>query len=129
MIDRFERRGLRIGGLKMIQMDLDLASRHYAVHKGKPFYDSLIEYITSGPVVVMVLAGPRAIEITRATMGATHPADAAPGTIRADYGLVIGRNLVHGSDAPETAVSEVARFFGEDEILTYARDLDRWILE
>jgi nucleoside-diphosphate kinase len=129
IITRFERRGLRIAALKLIQIDTSLAQRHYAIHKGKPFYEPLIRYITSSPVVVMALEGNDAIETARRTMGATNPAEAAPGTIRADFGLEIGRNLVHGSDGPETAAFEVPLFFTEDEILSYERDTDRWIFE
>lgn len=129
IITRLERRGLKITAMKMIQMGYDLARKHYAVHEGKPFYEGLIEYITSGPVVVMVVEGKKAIEIVRRTMGATNPMEAAPGTIRADYGLEIGRNLVHGSDGPETAAFEIPLFFNEDEILSYTRDTDRWIFE
>ena len=129
IIIRFERRGLRIAGLKMIHIDKALARRHYAVHEGKPFYEPLIEYITSSPVVVMVLEGNDAIEVVRHTMGATNPAEAAPGTIRADFSLEIGRNLVHGSDGPETAAFEIPLFFTEDEILSYGRGNDRWIFE
>lgn len=129
IIRRFERRGLRIAAMKMIQISTELAERHYAVHKGKPFYEGLIQYITSGPVVVMVLEGRQAIEIVRRTMGATNPAEAAPGTIRADFGVEIGRNLVHGSDSPETAAFEVPLFFSEEEILSYSRDVDPWIYE
>ncbi|HEY74214.1 MAG TPA: nucleoside-diphosphate kinase [Thermoflexia bacterium] len=129
IVTRFERRGLRIAGMKLIQIDKALAGRHYAIHKGKPFYEPLIHYITSSPVVVMVLEGNDAIEIARRTMGATKPAEAAPGTIRADFGLEIGRNLVHGSDGPDTAAFEVPLFFAEDELLSYKRDTDRWIFE
>jgi len=129
IITRFERRGLRLAGMKLIHIDESLAQRHYAIHKGKPFYEPLIRYITSSPVVVMVLEGNDAINIARRTMGATKPAEAAPGTIRADFGLEIGRNLVHGSDGPETAAFEVPLFFGEDELLSYERDTDRWIFE
>ena len=129
IVTRFERRGLRITGMKLIQIDQALAERHYAIHKGKPFYEPLIRYITSSPVVVMVLEGNDAIEIVRRTMGATNPAEAALGTIRADFGLEIGRNLVHGSDGPETAAFEVPLFFTEDELLSYERDADRWIFE
>jgi nucleoside-diphosphate kinase len=126
---RFEQRGLRITALKLMQINEALARRHYAIHEGKPFYEPLIRYITSSPVVVMVLEGNNSIEIARRTMGATNPAEAAAGTIRADFGLEIGRNLVHGSDGPETAAFEVPLFFTEDEILTYERDTDRWIFE
>jgi len=129
IITRFERRGLRIAGMKLMQIDQALAGRHYAIHKGKPFYEPLIRYITSSPVVVMALEGNDAIEIVRRTMGATKPAEAAPGTIRADFGLEIGRNLVHGSDGPETAAFEVPLFFTEDELVPYERDTDRWIFE
>jgi nucleoside-diphosphate kinase len=129
IVTRFERRGLRIAALKLIHIDEPLARRHYAIHEGKPFYEPLIRYITSSPVVVMVLEGNDAIEIVRRTMGATNPAEATPGTIRADFALEIGRNLVHGSDGPETAAFEVPLFFTEDEILSYGRDTDRWIFE
>jgi nucleoside-diphosphate kinase len=129
IITRFERRGLCLAALKLIHIDKSLAERHYAIHKGKSFYEPLIQYITSSPVVVLVLEGNDAIEIARRTMGATDPAEATPGTIRADFGLEIGRNLVHGSDGPDTAAIEVPLFFTEDEILSYQRDADRWILE
>jgi nucleoside-diphosphate kinase len=129
IVTRFERRGLRIAGMKLIHIDRALAERHYAIHEGKPFYEPLIQYITSAPVVVMVLEGNHAIDIARRTMGATNPAEAAPGTIRADFGLEIGRNLVHGSDGADTAAFEVPLFFEEDELLTYQRDTDRWIFE
>jgi nucleoside-diphosphate kinase len=129
IITRLERRGLKITAMKMIQMDYDLAKRHYAVHEGKPFYERLLEYITSAPVVVMVVEGKEVIEVVRRTMGATNPTAAAPGTIRADYGLEIGLNLVHGSDGTKTAAFEIPLFFDEDEILSYNRDIDRWIFE
>ncbi len=129
IISRLENRGLKIVAMKMIQMDESLARRHYAVHEGKPFFESLIKYITSAPVVVMVVEGPRAVEVVRKTMGATNPADAAPGTIRADFALEIGRNLIHGSDSIETAEKEISLFFHPSEILSYTRDTDRWIFE
>ena len=129
IVARLERRGLKIVGLKLMQMDEELARRHYSIHEGKPFFEGLIDYITSAPVVVMVMEGAKAIEVVRRTMGATNPADAAPGTIRADYALEIGRNLVHGSDGPETARTEVALFFAEGELVSWQRDTDRWIFE
>jgi nucleoside-diphosphate kinase len=129
VIARFERRGLRMVALKLMQIDESLARRHYAIHEGKPFFEPLILYITSGPVVLLVLEGKEAIDVVRRTMGATNPAEAAPGTIRADFGLEIGRNLVHGSDGPETAAFEVPLFFDEEEIVSYERDSDRWIFE
>ena len=129
ILTRLERRGLRFAALKLMQITPELASRHYAVHKGKPFYDGVIDFITSGPVVVAVVEGNDAIEIVRSTMGATNPAQAEPGTIRADFGLEIGRNLVHGSDGPDTAAYEIPLFFTEDEILSYERVVDSWINE
>ena len=129
IINRFERRGLRIAALKLMQLPLDRAQRIYAVHKGKHFYETLLQYITSGPVVVMVLEGGDVIEVVRRTMGATNPTQAAPGTIRADLALETGRNLVHGSDSPETASYEIPIFFDDSEILSYPRDADRWIFE
>lgn len=129
IISRLEQRGLKIVGLKMIQISPELAQKHYAIHIGKPFFEGLIEYITSSPVVVMVVEGNKAIEIVRYTMGATNPVAAAPGTIRADFALEIGRNLVHGSDGPETAKTEIALFFQPEELLDYSRDTDKWIFE
>jgi nucleoside-diphosphate kinase len=129
IITRLEQRGLKIVAMKMIQVSQELARKHYAIHEGKPFFEPLIGYITSAPVVAMVVEGPNAIEVTRNTMGATNPANAASGTIRADYALEIGRNLVHGSDGPETAATEIALWFDDSEILSYQRDADRWILE
>jgi nucleoside-diphosphate kinase len=129
IIHRFERRGLRIAAMKFMQISKELARRHYAVHKGKPFYEPLVAYITSAPVVVMVLEGKDAIQVARRTMGATNPTEAAPGTIRADFGIEIGRNLVHGSDGTETADFEVPLFFEPDEIVSWERDVKRWIFE
>jgi len=128
IITRFERRGLKIVAMKLMHISRELAARHYAVHVGKPFYNGLIEYITSRPVVVMAIEGKKAIQIVRNTMGTTNPVDAAPGTIRGDYGLEIGRNLVHGSDGAETAAFELELFFPE-EMLSWQREMDRWIFE
>jgi nucleoside-diphosphate kinase len=129
IIGRLERRGLKIVGLDFRTIDRDVASRHYGEHEGKPFYEGLIDYITSGPSVLMVLEGPNAVAVVRSTMGATNPVNAAPGTIRGDLGLMTGRNLIHGSDGPESAAREVALFFGERSGSGWARDTDRWILE
>lgn len=129
IIRRFEQRGLKLIGMKLMQMSTDLASRHYAVHEGKPFYEDLVAYITSGPVVAMVWVGNDAIAAARSTMGATNPVQAAPGTIRGDFGMEIGRNLVHGSDSPENGEKEVALFFTEDELVSWQRDGDKWINE
>ncbi len=128
IIARLERRGLKIVGMEFRRIDRELAERHYAEHKGKPFYESLVSFITSGPVVTMVLEGPNAIAITRATMGKTNPSDAAPGTIRGDFGLTIGQNLIHGSDGEESAKREVELFFGTDRLVEWDRDLDRWYI-
>ena len=129
ILTRLERRGLRLAAMKLIQITPELAARHYKVHQGKPFYQGLIEFITSGPVVVAVIEGPDAINTVRKTMGATNPAQAEPGTIRADYGLEIGLNLVHGSDGADTAAYEIPLFFTEAEILSYERAIDAWINE
>ena len=129
ILTRFERRGLRLAAMKLIQITPELAARHYAVHQGKPFYDGLIAFITSGPVVVAVIEGPDAIDTVRKTMGATNPAQADPGTIRADFGLEIGRNLVHGSDGTDTAAYEIPLYFTEAEVLRYERAVDAWINE
>ncbi len=129
VIERLERRGLKLVGLKLMQMDEALARRHYAVHEGKPFFPGLIRYITSAPVVVMVWEGPGAIEVVRRTMGATRPAEAAPGTLRADFCLEVGRNLVHGSDGPDTAAFEIGLYFRPEELVSWQRTVDPWILE
>jgi len=126
---RLERRGLKLVGMKLMQIGQELAERHYGIHRGKPFFEGLIRYITSAPVVVMAWQGPNAIEMVRATMGATNPLQATPGTIRADFALEIGRNLVHGSDGPETAEHELSLFFEPEELLSWGRDTDRWINE
>jgi nucleoside-diphosphate kinase len=129
IIARLERRGLKIIGMKFMQISRDLAERHYSVHQGKPFYPGLVQYIISGPVLVAVFEGPKASAVTRATVGATNPANAAPGTIRGDFALEIGFNIIHASDAPETATHEIALFFTPHELVTYQRDQDRWIHE
>jgi nucleoside-diphosphate kinase len=129
IVGRLERRGLKIVALGLRTIDRELAERHYAEHEGKPFYAGLVEYIGSGPVVTMVLEGPNAIAVVRSTMGTTNPASAAPGTIRADLALELGRNLIHGSDGPESAQREIALFFGEAGVTSYDRAIDRWIVE
>jgi len=129
VIRRLENRGLRLVGAKFMRVSRELAAKHYAVHQGKPFYEGLIEYITSGPVMAMVWEGPHAIAAVRQTMGATRPTEAAPGTIRHDFGLEIGRNLTHASDGPETAAFEIDLWFRPEELVTWQRDVDRWIFE
>ena len=129
VLSRLERRGLRIAALKLLQVDRALAEGHYGEHVGKPFYEGLVSYITACPIVAAVFEGTDAVQAVRATMGSTNPRDAAPGTIRADYGVEIGRNLVHGSDSKESAAREVALFFSDTELLSYERDIDRWVFE
>ena len=113
IISRFERKGLRLAALQQMTMDRELAERHYAEHEGKPFYGELVVFITSGPLVAMVLEGPRAIEAARQVIGATDPLQASPGSIRGDLAIEVGQNMVHGSDSPESAAREVGLFFGE----------------
>ena len=129
IIARFEKRGLKLVAMKLLQMPDELAMRHYGEHEGKPFYDTLVAYITSGPVIAMVWEGKKAVAAARATIGLTNPVDAAPGTIRGDFGMEIGRNLVHGSDSDEGAEKEIALFFAPDELVNWTRDNDRWIFE
>jgi len=129
IIARLERRGLRLVAAKFMKVSQELAESHYAIHKGKPFYDGLIRYITSAPVMAMVWEGTEAIAAVRQTMGATRPIEAAPGSIRHDYGLTVGRNLTHASDSVDTGLSEVDLWFEPEEILYWERDIDRWIFE
>jgi nucleoside-diphosphate kinase len=127
IVSRLERRGLKIVALKMIQIDKALAQRHYAIHKDKPFFNDLVNFITASPVVAAIFEGKNAVEVVRQTMGKTNSAEASPGTIRGDFAIDIQQNLVHGSDSIENATKEIAIFFNPEEILTYCRDLDRWI--
>jgi nucleoside-diphosphate kinase len=129
VLGRLEARGLKLVGLKLMAVDDALARRHYAVHEGKPFFPGLIQYISSSPVVVGVFEGRDAVAVVRATVGATNPVSAAPGTIRGDLALEIGRNLIHASDSPETAASEVALWFQPEELASWERATDRWVFE
>ena len=128
-IRRFEQRGLRFVAIKFMQTERGLAEEHYGEHKGKPFFDPLVSYITSAPVVVMVLEGTDAIAACRKTIGVTKPTEAAPGTIRGDFGLEIGRNLVHASANADDAQREIALWFNENELINWSRDTDKWIFE
>jgi nucleoside-diphosphate kinase len=128
LLARFERRGLRIAALRLVRVERALAEKHYAVHQGKFFYEDLVKTISASPVIAAVLEGPNAIAVVRAMVGATRPHEAAPGTIRGDYALVGLRNLVHASDAPETAVAEIRLWFPEGP-LAYARDVERWMTD
>ena len=129
VISRLERRGLRLIAAKFLQVSTNLAETHYAIHKGKPFYEGLIKYITSAPVMAMVWEGPNAVTAVRQTMGATRPTEAAPGTLRHDFALEVGRNLTHGSDSPENGEKEVALWFTPEELVSWDREIDRWIFE
>lgn len=129
VITRFEQRGLKLVGLKLMHITPELAERHYGVHKGKPFFTGLVKHITSSPVVVGVVEGPKAISVVRATMGATNAAEAIPGTIRGDYALEIGFNIIHGSDGPETATQEINLFFRPEELVDYKLAAEQWVYE
>ena len=128
IILRLERRGLKLVAAKFIHVSRDLAETHYSVHKGKPFYEGLVAYITSAPVMAMVWEGPNAIQAVRQTMGATRPTEAAPGTVRHDFALEVGRNLTRASDGPETADAEIYLWFRPNEIITWERATDSWIM-
>lgn len=127
IISRLEKKGLKIVGMKMLHMDRNRAQRHYAIHKGKAFFNNLVDFITSSPIIAIVFQGKNAVGIIRQTMGETDPAKASSGTIRGDLGIEIGHNLVHGSDSLENASGEIDLFFSADEIVNYDRELDRWI--
>jgi nucleoside-diphosphate kinase len=129
VFSRLERRGLRLAAAKFMNVTEQLAETHYAVHKGKPFYDGLISYITSAPVMAMVWEGPNAVAAVRQTMGATRPTEAAPGTLRHDFALEVGRNLTHASDEPANAEKEVALWFRKEELIDWERETDKWIFE
>lgn len=129
VIRRLERRGLKLTGAKFLQVSDELAQTHYGIHKGKPFYEALLDYITSAPVMAMVWEGVNAVAAVRQTMGATNPTDASPGSIRHDFGLEIGRNLTHASDSPENGEKEVALWFSEEELVSWDRAVDEWIFE
>jgi len=128
ILARYEDRGLKLVGLKLIHVSADLAERHYAVHREKPFFRGLVDFITSAPLVAGVLEGPNAIAVVRAMNGATRPHEAAPGSIRGDFALETAQNLVHASDGPETAATELALWFTPAELQAYDRDVDRWVL-
>jgi len=128
IIARFEDRGFKIVGLKLVQVDRELAERHYAVHRERPFFGGLVDFITSSPLVAMALEGPNAIAVVRSMVGATRPNEAAPGTIRGDFALETAQNLIHASDGPETAIAELALWFAPGELIDYSREVDRWVL-
>lgn len=129
IISRLEARGLKLIAAKFMQVPQSLAEEHYAIHQGKPFYQGLIQYITASPVMAMVWEGPQAIAAARQTMGSTHPVEAAPGSVRHDFGLEVGRNLTHASDGQETADQEIALWFEAGELVNWDRSTDAWIFE
>lgn len=129
VVARLERRGLKMTAAKFMQVSRSLAEEHYAVHQGKPFYVGLVNYITSAPVMAMVWEGPNAVAAVRQTMGATRPTEAAPGTVRHDFALTVGRNLTHASDSPENGEKEVSLWFTPSELVVWDRPIDGWIFE
>ncbi len=129
IIGRLENKGFRIAALKLMNVSSKLAEEHYGEHVDKPFFGNLVRFITSSPIVAMAIEGENAVQVVRTTIGLTNPQEAAPGTIRGDFGLTIGMNLIHGSDSGESAVRELDLFFGPSEILEYSRDVERWIIE
>jgi nucleoside-diphosphate kinase len=128
ILARFEERGLKVVGLKLVRVDRELAERHYAIHREKPFFGGLVDFITSSPLVALALEGPNAISVVRVMVGATRPNEAAPGTIRGDFALETAQNLIHASDGPETAATELELWFEPAELLEYDREIDRWAL-
>uniref|UniRef100_A0A7J2TLX7 Nucleoside diphosphate kinase n=1 Tax=Archaeoglobus fulgidus TaxID=2234 RepID=A0A7J2TLX7_ARCFL len=128
-ISRLEKKGLKIVAIKMLKIPKEMAEKHYEEHRNKPFFNSLISYITSGPVVAMVVEGKNAVKVVRKLVGATNPAEAEPGTIRGDFGLDLGRNIIHASDSLASAEREIRLFFKDDEILEYEREIDAWVYE
>lgn len=129
IISRMERRGLKIVGIRLMKVSKPLAQKHYPEHKGKPFFNGLVDYITSSPIIAAILEGPNAIQAMRQTMGKTNPLQAETGSIRADFGLETGRNLTHGSDSSASAKREIALFFGDMPAIPWKRDTDPWIME
>ena len=129
IIARFEKKGLKIVAMKLVSVSKELAEKHYGIHKGKPFFKPTVKYIMSSPVIAMVLEGNNAIDLVRTMMGKTNPQDAAMGTIRGDYGQFIGRNIVHGSDGPDTAAFEISLWFKPEEIANYTRIDEEWLTE
>lgn len=127
IISRLEKKGLKLVAMKMLLIDEELANQHYKEHIGKPFFNDLVKFITSGPVIAMVWEGEQAVEVVRKIMGKTNPIEALPGTIRGDFGLFTGNNLIHGSDSLESAKREISLFFSAGEIIKYNKDTDKWV--
>ena len=129
IVSRFEKKGLKLVAMKLMVIPKETAETHYGEHKGKKFFDSLISYITSGPVLAMVWEGENAVAVCRQMMGKTNPQESAPGTIRGDYGMQVGMNIIHGSDSVESADREISIFFRPEELVSYDRTLDKWVYE
>ena len=129
ILSRLERRGLRLAGLRLLQVERSMAEKHYAEHEGKPFFTGLVTYITSSPIIAAVFEGTSAVNAARQTIGATNPTESSPGTIRGDFGLEIGRNLIHGSDSVESATREIAIFFEGQPVIQWEKDTDKWVFE
>ncbi|WP_082233991.1 nucleoside-diphosphate kinase [Halobacillus massiliensis] len=124
---KFERKGFKLAGAKLMQIDRTLAEEHYGEHKGKPFFNELVDFITSGPVFAMVWEGENVISTARLMMGATNPKESAPGTVRGDYGVNVGKNVIHGSDSSESAEREIGLFFNKQELIDYNKDSLAWV--
>ncbi|MFL2646648.1 MAG: nucleoside-diphosphate kinase [Dehalococcoidia bacterium] len=129
ILSKLERRGLRLAGLRLLQVERSMAEKHYAEHEGKPFFTGLVTYITSSPIIAAVFEGTSAVNAARQTIGATNPTESSPGTIRGDFGLEIGRNLIHGSDSVESATREIAIFFEGQPVIQWEKDTDKWVFE
>ncbi|WLD91827.1 nucleoside-diphosphate kinase [Alkalihalobacillus sp. AL-G] len=127
VVNRFEKKGFKLAGAKLMMISDELAQNHYGEHKERPFFGELVDFITSGPVFAMVWEGENVIATARNMMGKTNPVDAAPGTIRGDYGVQVSQNIIHGSDSPESAEREVSLFFNEEEIVSYDKEIDKWV--
>lgn len=127
IVSRFEKKGFQLVGAKLMQVSEELAEEHYGEHKERPFFGELVEFITSGPVFAMVWEGENVISTARLLVGATNPTESAPGTIRGDYAVTVGKNIIHGSDSPESAVREIGLFFNEEELLSYDKTMSTWI--
>tara|TARA_A100001037_G_scaffold300344_1_gene327667 strand:- start:3690 stop:4139 length:450 start_codon:yes stop_codon:yes gene_type:complete len=129
IVSRIEQKGLKLVGLKLMKVSQELANQHYSEHIGKPFFNDLVDFITSSPIVAMAVEGDNAVQVMRVIMGTTNPQEASPGTIRGDFGMTIGMNLIHGSDSAESAERELSLFFNSEEILDYQREVDKWVIE
>ena len=129
IVSRIEQKGLKLVGLKLMRVSQELANQHYGEHVGKPFFNDLVDFITSSPIVAMAVEGENVVQVMRAIMGTTNPQEASPGTIRGDFGMTIGMNLIHGSDSAESAERELSLFFNSEEILDYQREVDKWVIE